>query len=263
MRQNNIVCHLCGDENSRNVFESTVLGKYKANYFLCTKCGMLFVNQPSWLDEAYRNSINIYDTGILARNIAFSRMTAGIIYLFFRKNSKFLDYAGGYGVFTRLMRDIGFDFYWHDTYSTNLMARGFEMVDEMSDFELVTCFEVFEHLADPTNELESIFSLSKNIIFSTELLSDPIPAPDNWWYYGLEHGQHVSFYSEKTFKYLANKYNVNFYTFGSFHMFTPKQLSPVLLKLLMKTIKFGFLHYVHLRMKSKTINDMEYIKSIQ
>ncbi len=38
----------------------------------------------------------------------------------------FLDYAGGYGVFTRLMRDIGFDFYWHDPYTQNLFANGFE-----------------------------------------------------------------------------------------------------------------------------------------
>jgi hypothetical protein len=50
----------------------------------------------------------------MQRNINLSKMVATILLLFFDFRRKFLDYAGGYGVFVRLMRDIGFDFYWYD-----------------------------------------------------------------------------------------------------------------------------------------------------
>ena len=110
----------------------------------------------------------------------------------------FLDYAGGYGVFTRLMRDIGFDFYWHDPYTQNLFANGFE--DDLksnSKFELLTAFEVFEHLVNPKEELEKMLRFSDTIVFSTELMPQEIPDPEEWWYYGFNHGQHISFYTRK------------------------------------------------------------------
>jgi hypothetical protein len=57
------------------------------------------------------------DTGIMQRNLYLSKITAFILLLFFDCRKKFLDYAGGYGVFVRLMRDYGFDFYWYDKYA--------------------------------------------------------------------------------------------------------------------------------------------------
>jgi len=119
-----------------------------------------------------------------------------LLALFFNKNGKFLDFAGGYGVFVRLMRDIGFDFVLYDKYTQNLFAKGFEY-NPSHKIEAITTFESFEHFAKPMDEIESMLKISKNIIFSTELLPDPIPKPEDWWYYGLEHGQHISFYSKK------------------------------------------------------------------
>ena len=34
---------------------------------------------------------------------------------------------------------------------------------------------------------------------------EPAPALDRWWYYGPEHGQHISFYRMKTLRYIAAK----------------------------------------------------------
>jgi len=36
----------------------------------------------------------------------------------------FLDYAAGYGLFVRLMRDAGYNFRWSDLYCQNLFVRG-------------------------------------------------------------------------------------------------------------------------------------------
>jgi hypothetical protein len=91
-----------------------ILNKYDIKYYHCVNCGFLQTEESYWLNEAYDESINISDTGIMSRNIHLSKITTLILYFFFDKNNKFLDFAGGYGIFTRLMRDIGFDFYWSD-----------------------------------------------------------------------------------------------------------------------------------------------------
>ncbi|MFX1235962.1 MAG: class I SAM-dependent methyltransferase [Promethearchaeota archaeon] len=148
---------------------------------------------------------------------------------------KFIDYGGGYGIFVRLMRDTGLDFYWHDTHCQNLFARKFE-ADLNRNYKLLTAFEVLEHLPDPVRELEKIFKISSNILFSTELLPDnKLPAPEDWWYYGLEHGQHISFYSKKTLEYITDMYKLNLYSNNqAVHFFTKENINLKFIKLLFK-----------------------------
>lgn len=254
-----IKCRICNN-NSKYVFTETLLNKYKVKYFCCNNCGFLQTEEPYWLEESYKESINRTDTGILARNIYLSKIIALFIYFFFDKDSKFLDYAGGYGIFTRLMRDIGLDFYWTDIYSKNLVARGFEFNDKHI-YELVTSIEVFEHLTQPIEEIENILKISQNIIFTTELLpNDNIPNPNDWWYYGLEHGQHISFYSKKTLEFIAKKYELNLYSNNSnFHILTKKKLKNNLFKLIFKLNKMKFGIIIRRKMKSKTMEDMNYL----
>ena len=82
--------------------------------------------EPYWLEEAYNNVINLTDTGLMYRNIVFSQQLSVFLYFAFgeRGEGQYLDMAGGYGVFVRLMRDIGFNFFWEDIYAKNLVARG-------------------------------------------------------------------------------------------------------------------------------------------
>ena len=191
----------------------------------------------------------------MQRNILLSQKITILLSLFFDKNAKYLDYAGGYGVFVRLMRDIGFDFYWYDKYTQNIFARGFEYNETMKGkIEAITCFEAFEHFANPIDEIENMLSISKNIIFTTELLPNPIPKPQEWWYYGLDHGQHISFYSRKTFEFIAKKYNLQYVNLGGLHLFSDKKLSSLKLKIL-KFSKFGFHKILQKRLKSKTWED--------
>lgn len=246
-----INCKICGTRTT-TAFSAKVLNKYDVNYFKCGSCGYLFTEKPYWLDEAYKNPINISDTGIMMRNIYFSKIVSSIIYFCFDNSAKYLDYAGGYGIFTRLMRDIGFDFYWHDDYTTNLLARGFEK--SVPRYELLTAFEVFEHFDKPVDELEKMIKLSDNILFSTVTLPKEIP-PTDWWYYAFEHGQHISFYSEKTLKTLAQKFDMNFYSFKNLFLMTRKNLNPLKLKLIFILSHFGLNLYVKLRMKSLTETD--------
>lgn len=102
-------------------------------------------------------------------------------------------------------------------------------------------------------EIENMLKISKNIVFTTELLPNPVPKPDKWWYYGLDHGQHTSFYSKKTLNYVAVHFGLNYSSFGNIHIFTEKDnISNFKLKVL-KLNKFGlhkFLSKIYLTSKT-------------
>jgi hypothetical protein len=173
----------------------------------------------------------------------------------FNKNARFLDFAGGYGVFTRLMRDIGFDFYWFDEYSNNIFAKGFEY-EKNNNIELLTSFESFEHFVNPIEKIKNMLSISRNIFFSTLLMPSPIPSPDQWWYYDLNNGQHISFYSLGTLKYIANTLNLRLYTNGcSLHLFTERKINNVLFNFIMNLSKTPVCWMISKSMHSKAFQD--------
>jgi len=80
---------------------------------------------PYWLDEAYGDAISVLDTGLIQRNLHIAERLAPLLYFLFDHKAPYLDVAGGYGMLVRLMRDIGFDFYWSDKYCRNLFAECF------------------------------------------------------------------------------------------------------------------------------------------
>lgn len=213
------ICRSIVSEFSR----AKLLQKYLVRYYKCDNCGFVFTEAPYWFNEAYLDSINISDTGLVARNLNLIKLTRLIIMLCFDSNAKFLDYGGGYGLFVRLMRDAGFDFYWHDPYSENLLSRGFEYSKEHIPYEMVTAFEVFEHMKNPMEYFSQVFTYSDNVLFSTFLVPKSNPKPEEWWYYGLEHGQHISFFSFTTLIFIAKKMNRYLYSNNkNIHLLTKK-----------------------------------------
>jgi hypothetical protein len=244
-----MVCNIC-KYKSEFIFSAQILNKCSIQYFRCTHCYFVQTEKPYWLEEAYSESINRSDTGYLVRNLALQKILVPFLYHHFPKNSKFLDYAGGYGVFVRLMRDIGFDFFWTDKYTENLFSRGFQIGYHRA-IDAITSFESFEHFENPIEELESMLSYTKNIIFSTELITEKPPTPDSWWYYGLDHGQHISFFSKKTLDFIADKHNLKLYSFNSIHFLTEKKITR-LTKIAMKLSRFGLFLLYKKVMKSKT-----------
>lgn len=251
-------CRIC-NHVCKEIFQAKVLNKYNIKYYLCPHCSFLQTEEPFWIEEAYKEPINIFDTGILFRNIDFAEKTSTILYYLFDRNAQYLDYAGGYGIFTRLMRDIGFNFYWKDLHAPNLVARGFEYDEGFkNNIELITSFESFEHFVSPPKELEDMFCISRNILLTTELLQDTIPGPNEWWYYAVEHGQHISFYSKRTFQYIAKKYNLNFYTYRNFHLLTEKNINRAIFKLMIKYCKkWRLINIVKRKMHSRINDDMK------
>lgn len=257
-----MICKICSNLSTK-IFEAKLLRKYLISYYHCHTCGFLQTEEPFWLEEAYKESINISDTGVISRNIYFSKLVTILICFLFDKEAKFVDFAGGYGIFTRLMRDAGFDFYWHDPYTTNLTARGFEYKPAMGRVELITSFESFEHFANPIEEIEKMLLISNNILFSTEFLPNPVPNPAEWWYYSLEHGQHISFYRFETLMFIAKKYGLNFLSNGTnIHLFTLKKIRVPAFKMLLKLRRLGIAHLVRWHKSSKTLKDSINLRGI-
>jgi len=254
-------CRVC-NKTVEVIFSTVLLQKHPAQFFKCYQCGYVQTEFPFWLEEAYSSPINDVDTGLMMRSYWQRNVTSTLIYTLFNKQGKFLDYGGGYGVFVRLMRDIGFDFFWQDKHTENLFAKGFEYGEsDHNPVELLTCFEAFEHFVEPAIELEKLLNISQNILLSTEFIPDPVPSPAEWWYYGLEHGQHIGFFQQKTFEYLANKHSLYFYTNGqNIHLFTKRRLLKPSFKWLTKASKF-MNPLIQKRMESLTWHDFETLKA--
>ncbi len=226
-------CTICN--GSRAHFGSAaVMGRHDASFNRCQTCGFISVDGAFWLDAAYSSAITKSDIGLVDRNLWFAGVARSVIRLFFGADGKFIDYGGGTGLFTRLMRDAGYDFYWHDHHCRNMFAGPF-VADVTGDvcYELLTAAEIFEHLKDPLDSISEMFALSPNILFTTHLLPDPPPPVGNWWYYGLEHGQHISFYSRKTLCLMAERLGLRLTTNGrNLHLFSRKILPDALFRVM-------------------------------
>jgi len=256
MSDNN--CKICNSP-TQYAFNAKVLDKYSVGYYQCTICDFVQTENIYWLHEAYANPMNYSDTGIMLRNERSAKIATSLICLFFNKNVRILDYAGGYGVFTRMMRDIGFDCYWADPYTKNILARGFDSENTFK-YGLVTTFESFEHFENPMYEIQKILKISKNIIFSTQLIPSPLPDVKNWWYYGTEHGQHIALYSKKTFDIIAKNFNVYYYNIDDFHVLSEKKINFIgrtFLKLRYSKQILYMLYYIFFSfIRPKTLADM-------
>jgi len=210
-------CLICNIE-SNMLMNDTILGKYKIDYYLCLDCKCIFTEEPYWLEEAYKNPIVVTDTGIMERNLAICDALMKIFNHYFNENVKVLDYAGGYGILTRLLRDRGVDAYWHDIYTTNLLARGFEY-DGKSKVDVILAFEVLEHLPNPLEAIIEIMSKTDCFVFSTQFLDKyDYKSNKDWWYFIPESGQHIFFLSNTAIKKLATLINCNYTTVNGLHI---------------------------------------------
>ncbi len=246
-------CRVC-DHPTRYLWQQPLLS-HQVCYFECPSCGYVQTEKPHWLNAAYAEPVNLSDTGLLARNCTQAQVVLATLALLGQRRGRVVDYAGGYGVLVRLLRDRGIDAYWLDAYSDNLLARGFAYQPESGTgtMALVTAFEAMEHFVYPNDELAAMLAIAPNLLVSTELIAQP--TPKQWWYYGLEHGQHIGFFRLATLRYLAQRHGKHLASDGrSFHLFTERPVAAGVFKLLLKTRKVVSLA-VGLGLKSRTWDD--------
>lgn len=159
-------CKVCGSVSE--YFDSAyVLNKYNVSYYICSNCGFIQTEDPYWLSEAYSDAIAD------SRNVVLADKRQAILSYCLNNHKNILDYGGGYGIYTRMMRDNGFYVEWYDKYAENIFAKGFEK--SVEHYDIVTAFELFEHFDDSVKEISDIFRYGDTLLFSTEIIPNVSP----------------------------------------------------------------------------------------
>ena len=136
-----------------------------------------------------------------------------------KKNIKHLDYGGGSGKLSSLLRGDGWNSESYDPFSADGRS-----LKNLGRYDLITAYEVFEHVPDVNLLMKNLVSLMDEsclILFSTLILDGSIQKNGRlaWWYASPRNG-HISLFSKKSLVMLAIKYQLNFGSFGdNFHFF--------------------------------------------
>lgn len=226
-------CCICASGVDR-LGAAKILGCHEIDYFRCDQCGFVQTENPYWLDEAYSSPIATLDLGLVGRNVRLSEITRRVLKRVLKTPSQCVDYGGGYGVFVRLMRDRGSNFFHFDPMAQNLFAQHFTASTD-DKFLLATAFEVLEHLVDPHEHFAKLDHLAPHWLVTTELIDSPAPALDDWWYYLTDTGQHISFYSKKSLELVAAQYDRRLISCGrGLHFLTKSKVSEGFIRWVLK-----------------------------
>lgn len=219
------LCCIC-QSSSALVFDLKVLNKYDVKYFQCSYCRCIYTESPYWLAEAYSSPITNLDIGLVQRNLECSLLVDNVLSLSKINHEKFLDFGGGYGLFVRMMRDKGYNFFLQDKYCENLFAKDYEIrnLKDCDFFDLITLIEVVEHNINPRKLIQFLLSQTDSIFFTTEL----VPQEDlkTWNYLIPETGQHIFFLTELAIKIIARENGLYYYSSRDrFHLLTRKSFA--------------------------------------
>jgi len=198
-------------------------------YFICEKCGFAFAPELYlWSEEKFKS--NIYNAKYelvdpdykSVRPLSNAKM---LLHTFQSLENRFfhLDYGGGSGLLSKVLsqnnwNSKSFDKFYDDTYT----------LDNLGKFDLITLYEVFEHVVDVHSLMKDIkLLLNENglVLFSTLLSDGNISSFGrlNWWYASPRNG-HISLFSQKSLELLAEQYSFHFLSFNNgLHCFYGKK----------------------------------------
>jgi hypothetical protein len=226
-------CRLCGGQATLS-FTDTILNKHVSGFWRCARCGSLQTDTPHWLEESYASVHSATDTGMVARNLQMAQFVSLLLRMAgVGRDTLCLDWGGGNGLFCRLMRDQGYNFFNDDRYAEPFYCTGFT-ADRIgiARCDIITSFEVFEHLPNPKAELAEILRFEPKLwIFSTQLYENQGP---EWAYLAPALGRHVFFYSEKALSVFAAKHGYQFLRGRHLHMLVKRTGNPYWQRLLLR-----------------------------
>lgn len=203
-------------EEARGTF--LALSGLPVYYVLCSQCGFCFAPEISkwslkdFAEKIYNDDYILVDPDYVesrprlnAQNLiaTFGARAIGI---------KHLDYGGGSGELSALLKKAD----WHSTTYDPFVDTQVEIA-QLGQFDLVTAFEVFEHVPDVRQLMANLRILlaPQGIVMFTTLLSDGHIRPNqrlSWWYASPRNG-HISLFSKRSMAVLAGAHG---FQFGSF-----------------------------------------------
>jgi SAM-dependent methyltransferase len=194
-------------------------------YYLCEKCGFCLAPQfADWKLEDFECKIYNQDYVQIDPDYIDSRprANAGSLIKLLGEQAlpiRHLDYGGGSGLLSDILRRSG----WQSSSYDPFVDRDVRL-ESLGKFDLITAYEVFEHVPDVKQLLSNLSSLLAQdgvVLFST-MLSDGNIAPRqrlDWWYASPRNG-HISLFSNASLALLASKHAFKFGSFSTgFHVF--------------------------------------------
>ena len=136
------------------------------------------------------------------------------------KNANHLDYGGGSGRLVDIMNQNGISSVNYEPFSSDSVIPNYQ-------FDLITAFEVLEHVPNPVDLFDKINGLLSDpgiFLFGTQVNDGWITKGKrlDWWYASPRNG-HISLFSKKSLSLLAEKYGFYFASIDSgLHLFTKK-----------------------------------------
>jgi hypothetical protein len=247
MNEDKTFCVVCSRE-TLPIFEFEIFNGSLAYLRQCLNCRFIFVDNPHWLAGSFTQNLNRFDVGSADRSL----IIAGFVRSIFSRRKAFgvkvLDFGGGDGLATRVLRDAGVDCRWEDPYCRPVFAVGPDQL-EISRFDLVFMGEVALHLTDPLATITSLMSRSDRLLMTAVVPPEKIGT--DWWYLMPKTGQHVAFYPVKTLKWIASDLSLYLLTDGKFfHQFSSVRPS------LLERAMFKAPQIAMLRWKALEIGDL-------
>lgn len=219
------LCRACRSELTKD--RSVRIRSEQVDLYRCPACGLFEFIDPQWLDAAYADPIADIDVGLVARCGALATYTEAIVRAQGLGSRTLLDYGGGYGLLTRMLRDRGIDMLHYEPYAKNLFAQGLEG-EPGGSYGCVTMVEVFEHLVDPLELVTSLSSHAELIVISTVLVPSGRTDLSDWWYLIPDLGQHITFYTVPALEAIARQTGYQLTTDGiGLHVFSKTKLRPL------------------------------------
>lgn len=199
-----IECRLCGGLSEKK-FNHKVLAKYDVNYFQCRSCEGIQTEPPYWLSEVYTTDVQPEDENYLSRNLNVAWIVQFLLkHLKTRNDPVVLDFGGGLGLVSRLLRENGVNAFNYDTYTDSPFAN---VKWDGSVPNFIISSEVFEHLTNPAKDIDWIFGHRPDFVYARTWRY--FKQGKDWDYIGAEHGAHVFFYTDKAMRYISDKYGYN------------------------------------------------------